>query len=350
MINRVSSSSAAFAAAAGAGLASALLFSLVTQATFAAIALAYLSPLPIMIAMIGFGRAAGVTAGAVASLAVGVIAYLQQAQQESGASAGAAAITGATFALALAAPALWLSFLALTQPKEARAPGELRAGAAPQEFHPLERLLAAAIAISATVGVVATIVATARHGGFAAALAHADATLTPVLEALAAETPLPQGIDLHKMARLMALAAPPAIAASTLLMLLANLWLAARAAQISSLLPRPWPDIPRELRLSRIYVPALVVAIGVSFVGGLAGVVSAIVAATLAMGFALQGLAVVHDVSRSLKYRTLLLGFIYFGLVLLAPPWLLIAFAAIGVAESIFSLRARKRNSLTRKT
>ena len=62
MDTRFSKLGGSAAVAIGAGLASALLFSLVTQATVFAIALAYLSPLPIMIAMIGFGRAAGLTA------------------------------------------------------------------------------------------------------------------------------------------------------------------------------------------------------------------------------------------------------------------------------------------------
>ena len=102
---------------------------------------------------------------------------------------------------------------------------DLRAGRAfARDYYPLERLLAYAVAISATIAVVATIIVSSRHGGFDAALNSADEALTPMLESLAAEAPLPRDVDLHKLARLLVLAAPPVVAASTLLMLMLNLW------------------------------------------------------------------------------------------------------------------------------
>ncbi len=349
MNTRVSRFGGSAAVAIGAGLASALLFSLVAKATVFAIALAYLSPLPLMIAMIGFGRATGLTASGVAILTVFAIAFVQQIQ-DGGDQAFAASISALTFAISLALPALWLSYLAALS----RLKGEASWSIAPtvarsfaREAYPLERLLAYAIAISAALAVIGTLFLSARQGGFETALNRADAALTPLIESLAEDMPLPQGVDLHSLARLIAMAAAPVVAASTLLMLLLNLWLAARVAQVSERLPRPWPDIPHELRLSRIYAPALFAAIGVAFVGGLPGVISAIVAAALAMGFALQGLAVVHDLSRGWKYRTLLLGLVYIGLTLLAPPWLLLAFVVIGLVESVFLLRDRKKDQIS---
>jgi hypothetical protein len=352
MKSRISQYGATYAGAVGAGLASALLFSLVTQGTLFAIALAYLAPLPIMIAMIGFGRAAGLLAASLASLAVIAIAFIQQSQDASQGVLGAAALSGLAFALSLAAPALWLGFLtALSRPKDA-ASWSIATGAGRafgRDYYPLDRLLAYAVAISATIAVVATIVISSRHGGFDATLNRADEALTPMLESLAAETPFPHGVDLHKLARLLVLAAPPVVAASTLLMLMLNLWIAARVAEVSGRLPRPWPDIPHELRLSRTYAPILLAAIAVAFVGGLPGIISAIVAAALGMAFSLQGLAAIHDLSRGLKYRTLLLGLIYASLALLMP-WPLLAFAVVGLVESAFSLRDRKKNSISTKT
>jgi hypothetical protein len=333
-------------------LASALLFSLVTQGTIFAISLAYLAPLPIMIAMIGFGRAAGLAAAALATLAVIAIAFIQQSRAASDGALGAAALSGLTFALSLALPALWLSFLAaLSRPKDA-SPWTVATDAgrsSRRDYYPLERLVAYGIAISATIAVIATLVVSVRNGGFDAVLNRADAALTPMLETLAAETPFPHGIDLHRLARLLVLAAPPVIAASTLLMLMINLWIAARVAEVSGRLPRPWPDIPHELRLSRIYAPVLFAAIAVSFVGGLPGLISAILAASLGMAFALQGLAVIHDLSRGSKYRALLLGLLY-GSVAVLMPWPLLVFAAIGLIESVFSLRDRKKNSISPNT
>jgi hypothetical protein len=352
MKSRFSQYGATYAGAVGAGLASALLFSLVTQGTLFAVALAYLSPLPIMIATIGFGRIAGLVASALAVLAIAAIGFIQQGRDASGDALGGAALSGLAFALSLAAPALWLSYLAaLSRPKDAAAwsiaTGAGRAFA--RDYYPLDRLLAYAVAISATIAVVATIVVSARHGGFDTALSQAEDALTPILQSLAAETPFPHEVDLRKLARLLALATPPVVAGSTLLMLMLNLWIAARVAEVSGRLPRPWPDIPHELRLPRTFAPVLFAAIAVSFVGGLAGVISAIVAAALGMAFSLQGLATIHDLSRGVKYRTLLLGLIYACLPLL-PPWPLLAFAVIGLIESAFSLRDRKKNSISPKT
>ncbi len=351
MKSRISQYGATYAGAVGAGLASALLFSLVAQGTFLAVALAYLSPLPIMIATIGFGRAAGIVAATLAALAVIAIAFIQQMQETPDGALAAAALSGLAFAVGLGAPALLLSFLAaLSRPKDA-ATWSIATGAGrvfARDYFPLERLLAYAVAISATIAVAATIIVCARHGGFDAALDRADAALTPVLESLAAETPLPREVDLHRLARLLALATPPAVAASTLLMLMINLWIAARVAEVSGRLPRPWPDIPHELRLPRSFAPALLAAIAVAFVGGLPGVISATVAAALGMAFSLQGLATIHDLSRSLKYRGLLLGVIYAFLVLLMP-WPLIAFAVVGLIESAFRLRDRRKNSIPPK-
>lgn len=353
MKSRFSQFGASSAVAVGAGLASALLFSLVSQATVVAIALAYLSPLPIMIAMIGFGSAAGLTATVVATLAVFAVAFVQHTDATGGAALAAAGIAGLTFALSLAAPALWLSYLAATsRPKDGSsssvAPGAGRSGA--QDSSTLERLLAYGVAVSATIAVIATIVVSARRGGFEPALNHAADALTPLIQVLATDAPLPNGIDLQKLARLIVLAAPPAVAASTLMMLLLNLWLAGRVAQVSGRLPRPWPDIPHELRLSRIYAPVFLAAVGAAFIGGLPGLISAIVAAALGMAFALQGLAIIHDVSRGSKYRAIILGLVYFGLIILAPPWLLVVFAVLGLVESIFSLRDRKKNLISPKS
>ena len=66
------------------------------------------------------------------------------------------------------------------------------------------------------------------------------------------------------------------------------------------------------------------------------------------MAFSLQGLATIHDLSRGLKYRAVLLGLVYASLALLMP-WPLVAFALVGLVESAFSLRDRKKKSISPK-
>src|SRR5580704_715369 len=93
----------------GAGIAAAVLFSLAARATFVAAALANLSPLPIMIATLGYGAFAGATAVASATLTV---AGLFHAQQKFG-SLDTAALGGLVFAFSLGLPAFWLSLLSV---------------------------------------------------------------------------------------------------------------------------------------------------------------------------------------------------------------------------------------------
>ena len=60
--------------AIGAGCAAALLFVVSAQTSVLAMALAYLAPLPIMIATLGFGLDAGAIAGAISVAALAVLA------------------------------------------------------------------------------------------------------------------------------------------------------------------------------------------------------------------------------------------------------------------------------------
>ncbi len=343
---------AAHAVAIVAGAAAALLFSLVNQATLLAVALAYLAPLPIMIAMLGFGGFAGVGATVTASLIVFGLVVEQQPHEWSH-SLDDAGLAALTFVLGLGLPALWLSYLASLS----RAKGNFswtiatRAGRSfAREYCPLERILTSAVAISATLAVAAAFYASFRAGGFEAALDLVVKEVTPILESLTADQPqLVSRIDPRMVARWIALAAAPTMAASTLVMLLANLWLAGRVTQVSGRLPRPWPNIARELQLPRIYAPVFAAAIiATYFFGRLPGLISAIVAATLGVAFALQGLAVIHDLSRGSRFRKPMLFLIYFGLFALMP-WPLVVFALIGLAEAAFSLRERKDKSVARK-
>lgn len=350
MKNRFLTLGAPYATAVGAGIAAALLFSLASQARILAIALAYLSPLPIMIAMLGFGRVSGAVATAVAAFTVFGLAILQQPHELRAANLDEAGLAGLVFALSLGLPAWWLSYLAALSRPKGSASWSVTIGAGrsfAREYCPLERLLTYAVAISATIAVIATIYVSFRHGGFEASLDLAEAEVTRILQRLVGDNPLPRGINLHTVARLIVLAAAPAMAASTLLMLMLNLWLAGRVAEVSGRLPRPWPDIPRDLRLPRVYALVFAAALAAAFVGALPGLIAAIVAATLGMGFALQGLAVMHDLSRGAKFRTPMLFAIYLGVFLLMP-WPLALFTLIGLIEAAFSLRDRKEKAARR--
>lgn len=329
------------AVAIGAGIAAGLLFSVAGQLTVLALAMAWLAPLPIMIAVLAFGPAVG--AGAVASAAFTAMAIFWLQQPDGGLAE--AARTGLAFTLVLGLPALWLSFLTLqSRLKNATAWSIARPSTSPylREYSPLDRILTTAVAISAMLTVLAVLLLVQRHGSLQAAVAQMADELTPFLERiLGRATDLPGGLDVHSAARLIILATPPLAAGSHLFMMMLNLWLAARVTLVSGRLARPWPDVAHELRLPRIYGVFLVVASVASFAGGLAGLIAAIVAVTIGTAFAMQGLAVVHDFSRGSKWRVPLLVLIYGGLPLFVP-WSLVPFVLLGLVDAALLLRDRK--------
>jgi hypothetical protein len=335
----------------GAGIAAAVLCGLASRTTVPAAILANLSPLPIMIAMLGYGAVAGATAVASAALTVSVLFY---AQEKFG-SLDTAALAGLTFVFFLGLPAFWLSLLSVLS----RVKGSpnwvvtTRVGSFfAREYLPLERVFTYATSICASIGVAIAIYVSSFFVSFDVALERLSAEIAPFVERLiGARMQLPAGIDVRGLARAMVLAAAPMVAGGSLVMLMLNLWLAGRVAQLSGKLPRPWPDIAGELRLPRIYllVFGLAAAIGPYF-GGLPGLIVIIVAVTLGVAYALAGLAVAHYMLRGSSFRIPLLIVIYLGLAV-PVTWLvfLLALVVAGILDTAFSFRDRKKKAASPK-
>jgi hypothetical protein len=335
----------------GAGIAAAVLFSLAARATFVAASLANLSPLPIMIATLGYGAFAGAAAVASATLTV---AGLLHAQQKF-ASLDIDAVGGLVFAFSLGLPAFWLSILSvLSRPKGS--PNWVvtsRVGSFfTREYVSLERILSYAASICATIGVAVAVYVSSLYGGFDVALEKLSAEVTPLVERLISPNMrLPKDFDAAHLARATVLAVAPAVAGSSLVMLMLNLWLAGRVAQLSAQLPRPWPDIAGELRLPQVFLLVFgAAALAGPYLGGLPGLIIVIVAVTLGAAFALAGLATAHYLSRGSRVRIPLLILIYLGLVV-PVTWFvfLLLLVLTGVIETAFSLRDRKDKTASSK-
>jgi hypothetical protein len=337
----------------GAGIAAAVLFSLLFRATFLAAALASLSPLPIMIATLGYGGFAGATSVASAML---TIAGLFNAQQKFG-SLDTAALGGLVFTFSLGLPAFWLSLLSvLSRPKGS--PNWVvtsRVGSFfAREYVSLERILSYAASICATIGVAIAVYVSSLYGGFDVALEKLSAEVVPSVEQMMRMSPkmqLPNGVDARYLAKIGILSVAPTVAGCSLVMLMLNLWLAGRVAQLSAQLPRPWPDIAGELRLPQVYLLVFGAAAGIGpFFGGLPGHIVIIVAVTLGVAFALDGLAVAHYLSRGSPFRIPLLILIYLGLVV-PVTWFvfLLLLVLTGIIETAFSLRDRKDKTASPK-
>ena len=148
---------------------------------------------------------------------------------------------------------------------------------------------------------------------------------------------LPEGVTPEELGRLIVRYAPGAIAATTTLMLLVNLYVAARTAQVSDRLPRPWLDLPTHFRLPA--AAGLVAAAALAawyFAPEPYSPFAAAAVAPFALIFGLQGLATLHALSRRAPGRPALLAALYHHAVTLAPRWIGRALAFLGLVESVF--------------
>jgi hypothetical protein len=187
-----------------------------------------------------------------------------------------------------------------------------------------------------------------RYGGYDAALNATAAQLQPLIADTLASRQLPKNVDAADVPRLV-LEFMPIVATSLIVFVFAaNLWLAGRVAELSNKLLHPWPDIPRDLRVPRFAAGLFVVCFALAFLHGFPGMIAGVAAAALGAIFVLQGLAVLHDLSRGMRFRALLLFGLYLAVALLLP-WPLVVFALIGLAEAAFGLRDRKALSPSTK-
>jgi hypothetical protein len=332
----------------GSGLCAAVLFTLLRQGTPQALALAHLAPLPIMISAMGFGPLIGFGSAAVATLSVALLAVIHE-----GVVSSAALIIGlamaAMFIVFQALPAWWLGFLAclgrLDETSRWRVqPGDKKMSSL--SFYPIGRILVHAAGIAIGLTSIITGISALHYGSFGAAVEHLTAKVLPVVGKLVESRPeLFTDFDVHAITSLVVKTTPAVMAVWCLLTFIANLWLAGRVVQTSNRLRRPWPNIAQELSLPRPLVLALAAAFGLCFVKDWPSTIGLVATATLLLIYALQGMAVVHSLSRGSRWRAFILFAIYATLVLFIP-WPLAIFALLGLADTAFSLRERKAAAL----
>ncbi|MGO8800330.1 MAG: hypothetical protein ACLQE9_20840 [Roseiarcus sp.] len=312
--------------AVGAGLAAALLFAVMAKGTWLAMALAYLAPLPIMIAALGWGLDMGALAAAIASAAAALLVD---------------PLSGGLFAVSIALPAWLLSFVCAT-PRD-RLPPFRGAATGGQRWFPVGAIVTVAALIGAVVGAGALASLVLVYGGYRKGVDALAAEFVPVFQdALDGVMTLPGGVTVEEFAALVVRLSPAVLAATTCLMLCANLYAGARAVQLSQRLKRPWPNLPEALVLPQFLGIGLIACVG--FALGLAGAASHVAwigAGALGCAYAMQGLATIHSLSRGLSFRIPMLAAIYL-VCAVTSPWSLPALDLVGLVESLLSLRARR--------
>jgi hypothetical protein len=282
----------------GAGAAAALLFASVVSGSLAAVFLFYLAPLPILIAALGWSHLAGLIAAA-------------------SATAVSAIIPGVLFIAVpvLAFGAWWLGYLALLA-RPATANG------AALDWYPVGRLVLWA-------AVIGTLMAAVVLLHFGTDLESIRTFLRKSNEGL---IPDPALIDI------LVVAVPPTLAVFSTVVLIVNLWLAARVVNISGRLKRPWPDIAART-LPPLASGLLAVALAGSLLPDLPGVLAGAFAASLLMVFAILGLAVMHAITRGVPSRPVILAGLYAATI--AMSWLLLPIALFGLADALLDVRGR---------
>ena len=299
----------------GAGLVSALLFTVVITGSPLALLLSYVAPLPVFIAALGWNHRAGLIATATGTLAVALALKFSLA---------------IAFAVGAALPAWWIAYLALL------GRGDSSGGT---EWYPLGRLLTWVAGVAGLVTVGGAMAISTDFETYRGIMTRGLQLVLTGGEGIGPVVRLPADVDVGELAARLAFMVPIAAGASFVPMIAANLWLAAKAVSLSGRLPRPWPFIPATT-MPPAAVVALGLAIAVSFLGGFVGLAGGAATGALVAAFGLAGLAVVHDISRGKGWRLPTLFAIYFALVIMLVtifPFL----ALLGIADALFKIRRR---------
>lgn len=303
--------------ALAAGAASALMFASISSGALISLLLYFLAPLPLMVSALAWGPLAAAIGGIAAASVLGAIFGLPYC---------------IAFAMMVALPGWWLGHLALLGRPIAGAAGDDAPQQPPAlEWYPVGRILLwiAAFAVITTTAALLTLGSDADT--------VTGALRRGLLRVLSTGDGLPSG-EIERLVDMLVILAPLAATILATVTLTLSLWLAGKIAQTSGRLNRPWPDF-HTTALPAMTLVALLVAIAVSFVGGMVALLAQIVTAALVIAYALVGFAVLHTLTLSLTNRGFWLSGIYAVVVMFG--WPIIAIFALGIADAVFGLRQR---------
>jgi len=301
----------AFIIGAGSGVVSAALFASAATSTAIAAILFYLAPLPLGLAGLGWGASAAAIAGLLGALLIAMVLGPDPA---------------GAFALTAGMPVALLTYLALlSRPIAVQADGT-QAGI---EFYPPGRLLGWA-------AILAGLLAASMILYLGPDAEAYKASIGELVEKSALKQVDPEGKIFN--AELIARALPAAFAIIWLSVTLFNFWLAGLIVNASGHAMRPWPRLDM-LDLPNVFFIVFTVALIGSFLPGPLGLMATGLSGALLYAYVLQGLAVLHAYTRGFAYRSLLLGGVYLGIVLIG--WVAIAIAILGLSEPMLRLRQR---------
>ena len=305
--------------AIAAGSASGLMFASIISRALISLLLLYFTPLPLMVAALGWGPLAATIGGIGAATVLGAIFGLPFC---------------IAFVVMMALPAWWLGHLALLgRPVSNAGSSDGATPAAPVlEWYPIGRI----VLWIAGFGVLSTMATLLTLGTDAATITE---TLRAGLLRILSPRVAASSDDIKQQIDTAVMIVPAAAANSAMTMLMLNFWLAARIAATSGRLHRRWPDL-KSIELPPMTLAALSAAIAFCFSGGLLAMLAQATTAALLMIYALTGFAVLHTLTMGLKGRALWLACLY-SVVVVSGGWLILAMTVLGIADAVFGFRQR---------
>lgn len=299
----------------GAGLASALLFYSAARGSPAlSAALLLLTPLPVLLAGLGWGMPAAVASTVSTALVMLV-------------SSGFWPAIGTTLTLGL--PVILIVYLAFLSRARADNPDD-------REWYPAGRLLAGI----ALYGSALPLLILPLSGG---SYDDLRAPLTDLLRRFSREAAGDFGLrpmteeQIQAAAGLLVATLPGFLAAYWTAIFTLNVYVGGRIARASGRLARDWPDLP-GMRLPRDMLVIFAIALLACFATGLISVAGVSIVGSLLFVFFLAGLALMHAVAR--RRAPALLIALYLAL-LLAGPYTAAVLIVGGLTDTLFNIKGR---------
>jgi len=295
-----------------AGIISAVVFaSATTGAMLLRVILFLLTPLSLYLAGLGLGAVASAIAAITATAAVLLIA---------------GPLTAEVYAISTAVPAVICTRMALLS----------RGNETEREWYPLGRIVVIAALFAGLFAALALIVMGGNVDALTKMLRGAVETFVKSELSRIPGAPAIGTQEIDEITRSTLSTLPWALGLLAMTTTILNLWLAGRITLASGRLVRPWPDLA-QFKMPAGATFVLLIAIGLTFTGGITGLLAASFAAPFTLAFALVGLGLVHVLTRGSPWRTFILTALYTAAVLVPHIGLLLALA--GLAETVFGYR-----------
>jgi uncharacterized protein YybS (DUF2232 family) len=203
------------------------------------------------------------------------------------------------------------------------------------EWYPPGRLVAAA---AVTAGVIAMFVVLLLGPDMTRYQTTIDQMMPAIHEALGVDEEVWTAEATENLRLLLTRALPAVMAIVWITIALFNMWLAGTIAKGSGHALRPWPNF-HQLEIPNAMVIAFAVALAMSFIPGIIGLIASGFAGAFLIAYLLQGLAVIHFYTLDMPFRAALLVVLYLAALLLG--WVAILVAILGLGEPLFGLRGR---------